>query len=98
MSEKNKLYRADFVLDLRGQTASVEEIVEQLKKELEAIQGEVTHVEDLGSKEFARVTDKSYNAANFVSIDFRSPPEAPAALHERLRLNKTVNRVLVTAL
>ncbi len=98
MSEKNKQYRANFVLDLRGQSGTVESIVEHLKTELGAIQAEVTHVEDHGSKEFVRVTDKSYTAGNYVSIDFRSPPEAPAALHERLRLNKTVNRVIVTAL
>lgn len=98
MSETNKTYRASFVLDLRGREETVDQIIEQLKGELSAVQAEVTQVETLGSKEFARVTRKGFDAGSFVNIDFRSPPEAPRALHERLRLNKVVNRLMVTGL
>lgn len=97
MSETSKNYRASFVLDMRGKTESVEEIIDQLKKELEAVNAEVTEVENIGAKDFARTPDRDFKSGIFVNIDFKSPASAPQALHERLRLNKTVDRVLVQA-
>lgn len=96
MSQENKNYRATFVLDMRGKTQSVEEVIEQLKKDLEAVSAEVTEVENVGSKDFVRTPDREFKSGIFVHIDFKSPGSAPNALHERLRLNKAVDRVLVT--
>jgi small subunit ribosomal protein S6 len=80
---------------MRGQTKSVEEVIDALKKDLEAVHAEVIDVENIGTKDFVRTPDREFRSGIFVQIDFRSPGSAPQALHERLRLNKTVNRVIV---
>lgn len=98
MSQTTKNYQASFVLDMRGKTESIEEVINQLKKDLEALQAEVTEVENVGSKDFARTPDRDFRSGTFVNIAFRSPPAAPNGLHERLRLNKTIDRVIVQTL
>lgn len=94
-SETSRNYRATFVLDMREKTESVEEVIEQLKKEVEAENAEIVEVENIGPKDFARTPDRNLTSGIFVQIDFRSPGYRPNALHERLRLNKTVDRVVV---
>lgn len=73
----------------------MEEIIEQLKKEVEAVEGEVVEATNLGMKEFARTPDRGFTEGNFVIIEFNGPGTAPQAIQDRLRLNKTVNRVTV---
>ncbi len=73
----------------------MEEIIDQLKKELEAVNAEVGEVENLGSKDFARTPDRELRSGIYVNMDFRSPPNGPQALRDRLRLNQAVDRVLV---
>jgi len=88
-------YRATFVLDNRGKEDSADVIIESVKKEITAIQGEVTAVENLGKKDFARVTDRRFVSAIYVQIAFSAPPQGPAQLKERLRLNHNVYRTFV---
>ena len=66
-----------------------------MKKEIAAVQGEVTTVENLGRREFVRKTDPKFPAGVYVQMAFSAPAAAPAQLHERLRLNDTVYRALV---
>jgi ribosomal protein S6 len=80
---------------MRDKTESVEEVIEQLKKEVEAEKAEIVHVENLGSRDFARTPDRNFRAGIFVQIDFRAPGFPPNALQERTRLNKAVDRVMV---
>lgn len=91
-------YLATFILDNRGKEESVEQIVDVLKAEIATVSGSVTSVENLGRRDFARVTDPKFPAANYVQITFSAPTSAPAALKERLRLNQSVYRTLVQAL
>ncbi len=88
-------YRATFILDNRGQEASIEQIVEGVKKDIAAVKGEVTAVETIGKKDFARVTDKKFTGGHYVQIKFSGPPDAPAHLRERLRLNQSVYRTFI---
>jgi small subunit ribosomal protein S6 len=93
MNKRN--YKATFILDNRGKEDSVDQIVEGVKKEIVAIQGDVTAVEQLGRRDFARKTDAKFPAGVYVSISFAAPAGAAAALQERLRLNDSVYRTLV---
>jgi small subunit ribosomal protein S6 len=88
-------YRATFILDNRGREETIEQLTEALKKEIAAIHGEVTGVENVGKKDFVRVTDKKFTGANYVQITFSGPAEAPAHLRERLRLNNSVYRTFI---
>ena len=95
MSQTKRNYKATFILDNRGKEDSVETIIEGVKKEIAAVHGEVTAVENIGRREFVRKTDDKFPAGVYVQVNFTAPAAAPAQLHERLRLNDTVYRALV---
>ena len=95
MKATKRKYRASFILDNRGKEDSIDQILEGVKKEITAIEGEVTAVENLGKKDFVRVTDRKFTSGAYVQVAFSAPAEAPAQLKERLRLNGSVYRTFV---
>jgi small subunit ribosomal protein S6 len=95
MTQPKRNYKATFILDNRGKEDSVDQLIEGVKKEIAAVHGEVTAVENLGRREFARKTDAKFPAGVYVQVNFAAPAAAPAQLHERLRLNDSVHRALV---
>lgn len=88
-------YLASFILDNRGLEDSIEQIIDGVKEVIAAVNGEVTAVENLGKKDFVRVTDRKFTSGTYVQIAFSAPADAPAHLRERLRLNHSVYRTLV---
>jgi len=98
MNPTKRNYRATFILDNRGKEDTIEQIIEGVKKDIGAVQGDVTAVENLGKRDFARVTDPKLTGATYVQVAFAAPGEAPAALKERLRLNHSVYRTFVETL
>lgn len=97
MNANIRNYRATFILDNRGTEDSIEKIIEDVKGEIAAVKGEVKAVENIGKRDFIRVTDKKLTAAAYVHIDFAAAPEVPAQLKERLRLKNFVYRTFVQA-
>jgi len=95
MNAINRNYRATFILDNRGKEESVDQLIDGVKKEIAAVHGEVTAVENIGKKDFARVTDKKFTGATYVHVSFSAPAAAPAQLRERLRLNSSVYRTFI---
>ena len=95
MSQTKRNYKATFILDNRGKEDSVESIIEVVKKEITAVQGEVTAVENIGRREFARKTDDKFPGGVYVHMTFSAPATAPVQLHERFRLNGAVYRALL---
>jgi small subunit ribosomal protein S6 len=95
MNPTKRNYRATFILDNRGKEETVEQIIDGVKKEIAAVQGDVTAVENLGRKDFVRVTDRAFPGGTYVQIAFAAPQEGPALLRERLRLNHSVYRTFV---
>tara|TARA_R110002050_G_scaffold74068_2_gene159060 strand:+ start:546 stop:842 length:297 start_codon:yes stop_codon:yes gene_type:complete len=98
MKPTNRNYRATFILDQKGQEASIEDIITSVKAEITAVEGDVSEVKDLGRRDFARVTNPKRTAGHYVQVDFAAPSGTPAALKERLRLNSTVYRTYVETL
>jgi small subunit ribosomal protein S6 len=88
-------YRATFILDNRGKEDTIEQILEGVKKDIVAVSGEVSSVETLGRKDFARVTDRNLPGATYVQVAFTAPAAGPAQLKERLRLNSSVYRTFL---
>ena len=95
MNSNKRNYRATFILDNRGKEETIEQIVDGVKKVIAEVKGEVTAVENLGRKDFARVTDKKLTGASYVHINFSGPAEVPAQLREKLRLNGSVYRTFI---
>ncbi|MFI3290510.1 MAG: 30S ribosomal protein S6 [Opitutales bacterium] len=92
---KNNKYSAVFILDTRSYEESVETLIEKLKSVITLVGGSVSEVENLGTKEFARVTDRKFPAGIYVRIAYEGPATTVAAINEKLRLDKTVNRVMI---
>jgi hypothetical protein len=66
-NEPNKRnYRATFILDNRGKEDTIDQIIDGVKKVIAELQGEVTAVENIGKKDFARVTDKKLTGGAYV--------------------------------
>ena len=95
MIPAKRTYRATFILDNRGKEDTIEQIIEGVKKEITAVSGDISNVENIGKKDFARVTDPKLTGATYVHVSFAAPAEAPAQLRERLRLNGSVYRTFV---
>jgi small subunit ribosomal protein S6 len=95
MNPTKRNYRATFILDNRGKEESVDQIIDGVKKDIVAVNGEVSAVENIGKKDFIRVTDKKFTGGAYVHVSFSAPPEAPSQLIERLRLNNSVYRTFV---
>lgn len=88
-------YRASLILDLRGSTDAPETVIDKLKDVLKSIDCNVTEVENLGQKEFSRVVDRKFPSGLYVQFHFTGPVTAPSTFRDKLRLDRTVNRLLV---
>jgi small subunit ribosomal protein S6 len=95
MNSNNRNYRASFILDNRGKEETIDQIVDGVKKVIAEVNGEVTGVESIGKKDFARVTDKKLTGAHYVHINFSAPADGPKNLREKLRLNSSVYRTFI---
>ncbi len=94
-TEKKNKYRASFILDTRGVEGSVDDLIVKLSEVVRELEGEIERVENLGRKEFARVTDRALPGDVYVRLYFDGPSGVAAQLQERLRLDRTVKRVMV---
>lgn len=88
-------YRASFILDTRELDTPVESQIEHLSSIIAELGGEVNSVENLGRKDFVRVTDAEHPGDFYLQLQITTPTSAPAELQERLRLYKPVKRVFV---
>jgi small subunit ribosomal protein S6 len=95
MNSTKRNYRATFIMDNRGREETIDQLVDGVKKVIAEVQGEVSAVENLGKKDFVRVTDKKLTGATYVHVSFSAPAAAPAQLVERLRLNNSVYRTFI---
>ena len=98
MNPNKRNYRATFILDTRGVEETVEQIIENMKQEIAVVEGEVSAVENLGQRDFARVTNPKRPTGVYVQFDFTGPSTAPAALKERVRLNNVIYRTYIETL
>ena len=94
-NNENRKYLGTFILDTRGYDEPVETLIDKLKNIITDIKGTVGEVENLGPQDFARVTNKHNPTGHYVRITFEGNTESAATIKEKLRLDKTVNRVLI---
>jgi len=90
-------YRAIFILDTRENEETVDEIINRISQAIGSFDGEVEKVENLGIKEFARTPIHGFASAPYIQVDFRSGINGPSTLQEKLRLDKTIDRVVITS-
>jgi small subunit ribosomal protein S6 len=95
MKSSQRDYRATFILQNRGQEETIEEIVEGVKQIIVELRGNISAVENIGRRDFARVTDRRLTGANYVHVTFSGPADVSGHLRERLRLNASVYRTFI---
>ncbi|MGH8017663.1 MAG: 30S ribosomal protein S6 [Opitutaceae bacterium] len=95
MTATKKTYKTTFILDTRGREEPIEQLIEDLKKEIASLDIEVSSMENLGRRDFARQPDVNVTAGNYVQFMLEGTPEAPARLREHFRLNKLIYRILL---
>ncbi|MDR2863073.1 MAG: 30S ribosomal protein S6 [Puniceicoccales bacterium] len=96
-SKISNSYRASIILDLRGFDEPAEHALTRLKDTLAAVGASVTGEQSLGQKNFIRVTDRKNPSGIYVQLSFDGPPTAPSAFREKLRLDRTIKRILIQA-
>lgn len=88
-------YVATFILDTRDQPDDLDNLFARIRETLESVDCEITEFIDKGRKDFIRVTDRRNPSGVYVEIHFKAPSEAPAAIQEKFRLEKTINRIMI---
>lgn len=91
-------YKATFILDLRESADDAAKVLADIKEILDSLGAEESRSEDLGVRDFARAADQRFKQGHYGEIYFDGPGTIPAALKEKLRLDKRVNRIFVESL
>ncbi len=89
-------YEATFILDTRTYQEPIETLIERITSIIESIHGKVDAVQNQGQKAFARVTNRKFPAGIYVSFKISAGANFPKTLKERFKLDKLVNRILIT--
>lgn len=90
-------YTATFILDTRSHDGPVDTLIERITGVIQTMDGAVNETRNLGQKEFCRVTDRKNPTGTYVQFDISLPAEAANQLNAKFRLDKTVDRILLTA-
>jgi small subunit ribosomal protein S6 len=93
MSQTNRNYKATFILDNRGKEDSVDQIIEGVKKEIAAVQGDVTAVENIGRREFVRKTDDKFPGGVYVQMAVPFGVTRSSGSRVRLPMSMTLLRL-----
>ena len=95
MANNRRLYTATLVLDTRGSDESADAMISKLSEIIVNLEGEVKKVENLGSRDLVRPQARNFSSAAYLKIDFESDREGPSKIKEQLRLDKTIDRIII---
>ena len=88
-------YRVTFIIDLRETKRDVAALTTWLKGVLSDLGATVSDVEDLGVRDFVRVTHKNNPAGHYLAMNFSASGDINTALQAKLRLEHEVKRAFV---
>jgi small subunit ribosomal protein S6 len=86
-----KKYEGLFIIDTAGKEEVEKEIIDRIQKAIENLGGRVETVQKMGSRPFARTTEKR-GAGNYVNVIFAAPPTAIRELDTKFHLETDVFR------
>lgn len=89
-------YEATFILDTRSYQEPIETLIERITSILESVQGRIHSVRNEGQKPFARVTSRKFPSGIYVTFKLSAGPGFPKTVKERFKLDKLINRILIT--
>jgi small subunit ribosomal protein S6 len=82
-------YEAMIVLDTKGAEESVDQLVNNVTKELEKAGAKLEQVDNLGRKKFP-YSPKHVEYGYYINIRFQATPAAVTTVTDKLRLNESV--------
>jgi small subunit ribosomal protein S6 len=82
-------YEATIVLDTKGKEETLEELVSQIGKELEAAGAKLKQIDQMGKREFP-TSPRHVTHGYFVNVQFEGEPSIVDAATARLKLNDHV--------
>lgn len=92
-----KRYEGLFILNIAGKDEGVAEMIEKIKKDIEAASGSIETTQKMEKKAFSRVADKKSSTGYYLNVIFQCPPSALNELHRRFTMMKSdIFRVLFT--
>ena len=94
MSQKNRKYNVTIILDTRGYEAAVSTIEEKVTEQLKETGGEVESLENLGRRDFSRVTEKDHTGDTYLQVVVSGPANLPADFQESVRLDRLYKRTM----
>ncbi len=92
----NRTYKATVILDTRGYDAPVATLEEKVTSLFTGLGGTVESLENLGRRDFARVTDRSHTGDTYLVLTVSGAPTLPSAFQDKVRLDKQIKRVLIS--
>lgn len=92
---ENRDYKATFILNLHQTKRSIPELTDWLKNVLAGLGAKVQNVDDLGVKDFVRVTQKVNPNGHYLAINFSASGDINTALQQKLKLETEVKRIFV---
>jgi len=93
MNKRN--YLATIVYDAREADGSSDEMIPKLSEIIRQVDGEVTKVDNQGSRDFIYPKSKDVTSGTYLQFEIESDPEMPIRLKEKLKLEKKVDRILI---
>lgn len=93
--QKKRNYKLTIILDTRGYEAPVDTLEEKVTTLLKELDGEVESIENLGRKDFTRITEKDHTGDTYLIVMCSGSAAFPGALQDRIRLDRNIKRALV---
>jgi small subunit ribosomal protein S6 len=88
--QNNRKYNVTIILDTRGYEAPVETIEETVTTRFTDLGGTVESIENLGRKDFTRITEKDHTGDTYLSLVVTGAATLPAAFQDATRLEKLI--------
>lgn len=88
-------YKTTLLLDTRDQEKSAPELLADVKTILETLGATITKEDDLGRRDFVRVTDRHFTSAHYFELRLEAPLSFASDVQEKFRLDKVVYRIIV---
>jgi small subunit ribosomal protein S6 len=88
-------YDATIILDTRNYAEAVESLNEKVTQLFDQAGATVEKIENLGRKDFVRVTDLKHVGDTYLQVRISGTPASVNAFQESIRLEKQIKRALI---
>jgi len=95
MTLTKRTNKTTIILDTRDQEKPVNELIEEVKTALATLDATVTRENDLGRRQFVRVTDRKFTAGHYFELTIDAPGNFADDVQTKFRLDKLVYRIIV---